>query len=196
MSWVMKILRRLFYVLGLCVLSSSVLVAAPERYKIDTTHSSVSFKIRHLGVSWVQGMFKDYEGEVLFDPEKPEASSVTVTVKAASVDTGNEKRDNHLRNADYFHVEKFPTLSFKSTKVEKTGENRYKVTGDFTLLGVTKPLVVDFIATDEIEGMRGEKRRGGETSFTIKRSDFGMKQSIGPIGDEVHVSLSFAGVKE
>jgi polyisoprenoid-binding protein YceI len=192
----MKILRRLFYVLGLCVLSSSVLVAAPERYKIDTTHSSVSFKIRHLGVSWVQGMFKDYEGEVLFDPEKPEASSVTVTVKAASVDTGNEKRDNHLRNADYFHVEKFPTLSFKSTKVEKTGENRYKVTGDFTLLGVTKPLVVDFIATDEIEGMRGEKRRGGETSFTIKRSDFGMKQSIGPIGDEVHVSLSFAGVKE
>jgi polyisoprenoid-binding protein YceI len=196
MSWLMKILWRLFSVLGLCVLSSSMLVAAPERYKIDTTHSSVSFKIRHLGVSWVQGVFKDYEGEVLFDPEKPEASSVTVTVKAASVDTGNEKRDNHLRNADYFHVEKFPTLSFKSTKVEKTGENRYKVTGDFTLLGVTKPLVVDFIATDEIEGMRGEKRRGGETSFTIKRSDFGMKQSIGPIGDEVHVSLSFAGVKE
>jgi polyisoprenoid-binding protein YceI len=196
MSWLMKILWRLFSVLGLCVLSSSMLVAAPERYKIDTTHSSVSFKIRHLGVSWVQGVFKDYEGEVLFDPEKPEASSVTVTVKAASVDTGNEKRDNHLRNADYFHVEKFPTLSFKSTKVEKTGENRYKVTGDFTLLGVTKPLVVDFIATDEIEGMRGEKRRGGETSFTIKRSDFGMKQSIGPIGDEVHVSLSFAGVKD
>jgi polyisoprenoid-binding protein YceI len=192
----MKILLRSILVLGLCVLTSGVLKAAPERYKIDVAHSSVSFKIRHLGISWVQGVFKDYEGEVVFDPVKPEASSVTVTVQAASVDTGNEKRDNHLRNADYFHVEKFPTLSFKSTKVEKTAKNRYKVTGEFTLLGVTKPLVVDFVGTDEIEGMRGEKRRGGETAFTIKRSEFGMKESIGPVGDEVQVSLAFSGVKE
>jgi polyisoprenoid-binding protein YceI len=192
----MKILLRSVLVLGLCVLTSGVLEAAPERYKIDVAHSSVSFKIRHLGISWVQGVFKDYEGEVVFDPVKPEASSVTVTVQAASVDTGNEKRDNHLRNADYFHVEKFPTLSFKSTKVEKTAKNRYKVTGEFTLLGVTKPLVVDFVGTDEIEGMRGEKRRGGETAFTIKRSEFGMKESIGPVGDEVQVSLAFSGVKE
>ncbi len=172
------------------------LSAAPETFKIDPVHSSVGFKIRHLGISWVNGSFKDYEGQVTLDPEKPETSSVQIAVKAASVDTGNEKRDGHLRNADFFDVEKFPTLTFKSTKVEKTAEGTYRVTGDFTLMGVTKAVTVNFTGTEEVKGMQGETRRGGETSFTIKRSDYGMKNSLGPVGDDVHISLAFSGVKQ
>jgi polyisoprenoid-binding protein YceI len=172
------------------------LTAAPGTYKIDPVHSSVGFKIRHLGISWVNGSFKDYEGLVTLDSEKPEASSVQITVKAASVDTGNEKRDGHLRNADFFDVEKFPTLTFKSTKVEKTAEGTYRVTGDFTLLGVTKAVTVEFTGTEEVKGMQGETRRGGETTFTIKRSDYGMKNSLGPVGDDVQIALAFSGVKQ
>lgn len=195
----MKTPLRAFFlsvVLAALVSAATPLTAAPETYKIDPVHSSVGFKIRHLGISWVNGSFKDYEGQVVFDAEKPEASSVSITVKAASVDTGNEKRDTHLRNADFFNTEKFPTLTFKSTKVEKTGANTYKVTGDFTLLGVTKPMTIDFTGTDLIDGMGGEKRRGGETTFAIKRSEFGMKESLGPVGDEVQIALAFSGVRQ
>lgn len=187
--------KTLFALVLLAAACNPGLYAAPETYKIDPVHSSVGFKIRHLGVSWVNGSFKDFEGQVAFDPDKPENSSVNVNVKAASVDTGSDKRDTHLRKPEYFGVDKYPTLSFKSTKVEKAGPNLYKVTGDFTLLGVTKSVTFDFAATDEVKGMQGEIRRGGETEFVLKRSDFGMKEMIGPIGDEVRVSLAFSGIK-
>ncbi|MDX6766626.1 MAG: YceI family protein [Candidatus Methylacidiphilales bacterium] len=191
----MKKITRFSALILLPLLLVSPAVAAPQVFKIDPVHSSVGFKIRHLGISWVTGSFKEFEGQVSFDPEKPEASSVVVTVQAASVDTGSAKRDAHLKKPELFNVEKFPTLSFKSTKVEKTGDNTYKVTGDFTLLGTTKPLTVEFTGTDEVKGMQGETRRGGETTFVIKRSDFGMNYSIGPIGDDVQVSLAFSGIK-
>lgn len=187
--------KTLFSLVLLTFVCLPGLQAAPETYKIDPVHSSVGFKVRHLGVSWVHGSFKDFEGQVVFDPEKPENSSVNLTVKAASVDTGNEKRDAHLRKPEFFGADKNPTLSFKSTKVEKAGPNLYRVTGDFTLIGVTKSLTVDFTGTDEVKGMQGETRRGGETEFVLKRSDFGMKEMIGPIGDEVRVSLAFSGIK-
>jgi polyisoprenoid-binding protein YceI len=168
--------------------------AAPETFKADAAHSSVGFKIRHLGISWVKGTFKDFEGTAIFDAEKPEMSSVQVTVQAASVDTGNKDRDAHLQKDEFFNVEKFPTLSFKSTKVVKKDGDVYEVTGDFTLMGVTKPVTFTFEASGPIKGMKGETRRGGETEFKIKRSDFGMAKMIGPIGDEVQISLAFEGV--
>jgi len=188
-------IKAIFALVLLATVCHPGLNAAPETYKIDPVHSSVGFKVRHLGVSWVNGSFKDFDGQVVFDPEKPENSSVNVTVKAASIDTGSDKRDTHLRKPEFFGVDKNPTLSFKSTKVEKAGPNFYRVTGDFTLTGVTKSLTVDFTGTDEVKGMQGETRRGGETEFVLKRSDFGMKEMIGPIGDEVRVSLAFSGIK-
>jgi len=192
---IMNILPRLCLLAAVSLALTHPISAAPETYKIDPVHSSIGFKIRHLGISWVNGSFNDFEGQVVFDPEKPENSSVNVIVKAASIDTGSEKRDAHLRKPEFFGVEKAPTLSFKSTKVEKTGPNLYKVTGDFTVIGVTKSITFDFTGTDEVKGMQGETRRGGETEFVLKRSDFGMNHMAGPIGDDVRVSLAFSGIK-
>lgn len=192
MKRILPFLLSVFLVLGF----SGLVQAAPETYDIDPVHSTVEFKIRHLGISWVTGSFGTFSGTAVLDPEKPEASTVNVTVKAESVDTRNAKRDAHLKNPDFFNTEKFPELSFKSSKVEKSGENKYKVTGDFTLLGVTKPVTFEVTGTDLVDGMQGEKRRGGETTFTIKRSDFGMTKNIGPIGDEVQITLAFSGIKK
>ena len=170
--------------------------ALPETYVIDPVHSNVAFKIRHLGISWVNGSFKQFEGKVLLDAEQPEKSSVKVTVQSASIDTATPDRDKHLRSPDFFNVEKFPVLSFESSKVTAKGQNVYEVTGNFTLLGVAKPVTFLFNGSDAVKGMKGETRRGGDTTFTLKRSDFCMSKMIGPIGDEVQVSLSFEGVKE
>lgn len=171
-------------------------VAAPESYKIDTAHSTVSFRVKHFGVSWVRGSFDEFNGSVNFDENNPEKSSVEVIVKADSIDTGNSSRDGHLKTEDFFNTGKFPTLTFKSTNVKKVSDTTYEVTGDFTMHGVTKPLIVKFESLGKHEGKNGEVRRGGETSFTVKRSDFGMSGSIPVVGDNVEVTLAFAGVKK
>ena len=170
--------------------------AAAENYSIDPVHSTVGFKIRHLGISWVTGSFGKFEGTASFDPAQPASSTLAVTVQADSVNTGNADRDKHLRAEDFFHTEKHPTITFKSTKVVKKTDSSYEVTGDMTLLGTTKPVTFTVETTGPVQGMKGETRRGGETTLTVKRSDFGMKNMIGPIGDEVHVTLAFSAVKQ
>lgn len=196
-SFLTQIGRRsaLFFVAGL-VLSGVAAQAAPETFKIDPAHSSVEFKIRHLGISWVTGVFKDFEGTVVYDEADPSKNSIEVTVKADSVDTGNNMRNDHLKKPEYFNVEKFPTLTFKSTKVEKTEKGEFKVTGDFILLGVSKSIEVEVEGSGPVEGMKKEVRRGGETEFTIKRSDYGMKEGVGPVGDEVKITLAFSAIKQ
>lgn len=196
-SLLTRVARRsvLFFVAGL-VFSAAAAQAAPETFKIDPAHSTIEFKIRHLGISWVTGIFKEFEGTVVYDEADPSKNSIEVTVKADSVDTSNGMRNDHLKKPEYFNVEKFPTLTFKSSKVEKTKEGEFKVTGDFTLLGVTKPIEVEVEASGPVEGMKKEIRRGGETEFTIKRSDYGMKESVGPVGDEVKITLAFSAVKQ
>jgi len=192
-------MRNLFIVscvVSVGLMGSLSVTAAPATYEIDPAHSSVDFKIRHLGISWVRGSFGEIAGEVTVDPENPEKSVIEVTVQAASVDTRNDKRDEHLRSDEYFDVENHPTLTFKSSGVKKTGENTYEVTGDFTLLGVTKPITVMLTDSGEIEAQE-KTRRGGEVEeFTISRSDFGMDEMVGPIGDEVHILLAFSTIKK
>ena len=112
-----------------------------------------------------------------------------------SVDTKNEKRDQHLKNADFFNAKQFPVMTFKSTKVEGSGDT-YKVTGDLTLHGVTKPLTLEIKKGGEAKGMEGEIRGGGETKFAIKRSDYGMNFMQGPLGDEINIVVSLEGVKQ
>jgi polyisoprenoid-binding protein YceI len=189
--------RPLLPIALLAIAACSVQAQTAETYRIDPVHSIVEFKIRHLGISWVKGVFREFAGGGAFDPAHPENSHIEVIVQAASIDTGTEKRDTHLRSPDFFNAGKFPTLSFKSTKVEKLGANRYSVTGDFTLLDQTRPVTVEVETSDAAPGLEpGEIRRGGETAFKIKRSDFGMAGMVGPIGDEVQISLSFESVRE
>lgn len=170
-------------------------VNAADTYKIDPVHSSVAFSVVHLGVTNFYGNFKDIAGTVVFDSTDPAKSSVDISVPVESIETRNEKRNQHLKSPDFFDAQKFPTMTFKSTKVEGSGEN-YKVSGDFTLHGVTKPLTVDFKKGPEGKGMQGEVRGGGETRFTIKRSDFGMTFMANALADEINIVLSLEGVKQ
>lgn len=175
--------------------SLAVAARAADTFKIDPVHSSVAFSVVHLGVTNFYGNFKDVAGTVAFDPADPAKSSVDISVPVESIDTRNDKRNQHLKSPDFFDAQKFPAMTFKSTKVEGTGNN-FKVTGDFTLHGVTKPLTVEFKKGPEGKGMQGEVRGGGETRFTIKRSDFGMTFMANAIADEINIVLSLEGVKQ
>lgn len=177
-------------------------VAAPAAWEIDVAHSGVTFQVRHF-FTMTPGRFGQFGGTVMFDEADPANSSVELTIDAASINTDNAKRDEHLRSADFFNVEKFPTLAFKSTKVEKTGTpNVYNVTGEFTMLGVTKPLTVSVevigIGPDSWGGTRG----GFNVTGSINRKDFGMvwNKSLDTgglmLGEEVKISVPLELVKK
>jgi polyisoprenoid-binding protein YceI len=193
----MKPISKLFLAAALAITALATPARAAD-YAIDASHASAMFSISHLGFSKVQGAIKDISGEFTFDPENADKSSVTVTLKAASIDTFNEGRDKHLRNADFLDVEKYPELGFKSKSWKKTGDKTYDVTGDFTLHGVTKIITVPVVHIGSGKGMQGEERAGFSCSFKIKRSDFGMDKMLGDslIGDEVSIEISFEGVKK
>ncbi len=188
--------------LASCTLLFASLLAVPasltraaDTYKIDSVHSSVAFSALHLGITNFYGRFNEVAGDVVFDKENPAKSSVNVTVQTESIDTHNPKRDQHLKSPDFFNSKQFPAITFKSNKVEGSGDS-FKVTGDFTLHGVTKPITVEFKKLGEGKGMQGEMRAGGETKFTIKRSEYGMNFMPGGVGDEITVMLSLEGVKQ
>ena len=117
--------------------------AAPEKYEFDKAHTQILFFVNHLGFSNSQGEFHDYDGGFTFDAENPENSSIDVTIMTESVDMDDEKWDDHLKNADFFNVEKYPSMTFKSTNIEVTGEKTAKITGDLTILETTKPVTLD-----------------------------------------------------
>jgi polyisoprenoid-binding protein YceI len=177
------------------LLSSAGLTAYADTFKIDPVHSSIVFSVKHLGVTDFYGRFNDVSGKVVFDKADPSKSSVEVTIPVESIDTHNEKRDQHLKSPDFFNAKQFPTIVFKSKSVEGTGDT-YKATGDLSLHGVTKPMTLEIKRGTDGKGMEGEIRGGGEARFTLKRSDFGMNFMQGGLGDEVTVLLSLEGVKQ
>jgi len=180
---------------GLVVIVAAV-GAVADSYEIDPVHASLIFRIKHLGVANFYGMFTDMAGTYRYDPEKPQENHVDVTVKTASISTANKARDEHLRGADFFDVEKHPEMRFVSREWKKTGEHTYDVIGDLTLLGVTKPVTARVEFSGEGEGMQGEYRTGFEATFDIRRSEFGMTKYL-PIllGDEVRIILSVEGIR-
>ena len=147
---------------------------AIESWTFDTAHSTVGFWVRHLMVSKVHGRFTQWSGNLAFDPDHPELSSVEVSIDTASIDTREAQRDTHLRSADFFDVEKFPALTFKSTAVAATGTGHYKVTGDLTLHGVTHPAELAVAFTGRAKHPYGGERLGFEASTSINRSDYGV----------------------
>jgi polyisoprenoid-binding protein YceI len=146
--------------------------AATEQFAFDKAHTKVGFQIRHW-VSKVDGRFRDYDGKIAIDRANPANSSVDVTIQAASIDTGSENRDNHLRSPDFFDVEKFPTITFKSTNVVPRGKDLYEVTGDFTMHGVTKSIVVPVRHTGFVNLGKVEKA-GFEITLPLNRKDYGI----------------------
>lgn len=180
------------------VLLSPVPALAADLYTLDPDHTQTIFTIDHLGYSLVTGNFHDLKGTLTLDDKKPEASAVEVTIGTASVDTGVASRDNDLRSSGFFDVAKFPAMTFKSMKVKRRGTRTADVTGDLTLLGVTKPVTLKVTFNRMApDFLRGNKVVAGFTATTtLKRSEFGMKEFVPLIGDEVHIAISAEGIRE
>ena len=177
-----------------CCLSAIPALAGPDKFDIDPVHSMVFFKVEHLGVSNNYGRFNDISGSYTFDEAKPAASSFDVTIKAESVDTHSDKRDQHLRSPDFFNAKQFPVITFKSKCIKKSGDKRYAATGTLQMHGVEKEITVDIEHIGSGDDPWGNFRSGFETVFTVKRSEFGMKYMLGGIGDEVTVHVNIEGI--
>jgi polyisoprenoid-binding protein YceI len=168
---------------------------AVETYKIDTGHSSVGFKVRHFFTP-VPGSFTRFEGTITLDREAWEKSSVEATIEATSIDTANDRRDGDLRGGNFFSVEAFPKLTFKSTSWKKTGEDTFDVTGDLTIKGVTKPVTLAVKLLGIGPGARGAVLSGWEATTRIDRRDFGVSGAQAAVGNEVEVLITIEGVRQ
>ncbi len=175
------------------------LLGAPARagdnYAVDPVHSSVTFMIPHLGISYVHGRFNEVSGQFVVDTDDPGKSTFALAIKIDSVDTNNKKRDDHLRGPDFFNAKQFPQLAFESTSV-KAVEGGYSVTGDLTLHGVKKEVTFALKGGKTAEFPKGTKRIGFTSTLILKRSDFGMDKLLEAVGDEVHIAIGAEGVKK
>ncbi|HRJ50662.1 MAG: YceI family protein [Phycisphaeraceae bacterium] len=164
--------------------------AASPTFKVDAVHSSVLYRIKHLNAAWSYGRFNDISGTFNID----DGGAIDVTVKTASVDSANAKRDGHLQSPDFFSAKEFPEITFKSTSMTRTGDDTFEARGPLTLRGVTRDVTVSIEKTGEGPGQRGQgKVQGFEARFTIKRTDFGINYMVGPLGDEVTLIVSLEG---
>lgn len=164
-----------------------------ETYDVDPVHSVVLFRITHLNVSAFHGRFNDIAGSFTVDDDG--GGSVDITVKAESVDTGNQKRDDHLRSPDFFSVKQFPAITFQSKALKKLDGNRYEAKGTLGLHGVSKEVTVPLERIGSGEGM-GQHRTGFEAVFTIKRSEYGMNYGPGALGDDVRLTVAIEGIRK
>src|SRR6478735_4401887 len=179
-------------ILALFALVAAAASLSAETYNIDPVHSSVGFTLRHM-VSNFTSSFTKVSGTIAYDPAAAEQSSVQATIDIGSVNTANEKRDNHIKSPDFFDAAKFPTATFKSKAWKKTGENTFDVTGDLTIKDVTKEVVLKTTLVGSGPGMGGATLTGWEATTTLKKSEFGL---AGPamlssvLGDDVTVTVS------
>ena len=179
--------------------AAPVAEAPPVTWKIDQSHSDISFRIRHL-VSRVRGTFNDWQGTIVADPRNLAGGSVQVEIKTASIDTNNERRDTHLRSGDFFDAEKHPTITFRSTRVQTRGR-QITVTGNLTMRGITRPVVLRGELTPPA-GAAGKRRIGFEASTTVNRQDFQVAWNRAAegggvvLGDEVEISITVEAVEQ
>ncbi len=192
MKSVKRTIATLFIALTLVVPA----LAQAGSWDMDPAHSEVGFKIRHMMVANVRGVFHDAKGTLQFDAADPGSSSVDVVIQAASIDTGIEKRDNHLRSPDFFDAATFPTLTFKSTKFDKVADGVFKVTGNLAIHGVTKEVVLDVEGLDQqVVDLQGGTRMGAFATTKLNRKDYGLTWNKALeaggwlVGDEVTISL-------
>ncbi len=187
-------------------LAVAFLVPASGRaatWELDPAHSTIGFSIRHMMISSVRGQFRTFTGKATGDPKTPDKAQIEATIDVASIDTANAKRDEHLKSPDFFDVAKFPTMTFKSKNIVAAGPGKAKVTGDLTLHGVTKEVVLEVEGpTDVIKDPMGNTRAGAHATTKINRKDFGIvydKTMDGGglmVGNEVEITIDVEGVQK
>ncbi|HWV09897.1 YceI family protein [Pseudomonas sp.] len=182
--------------LGTALLGAGQAMAADYAIDKQGQHAFVNFKISHLGYSWLYGTFKDFDGSFSFDEKNPEASKVNVTLNTTSVDTNHAERDKHIRSGDFLNVSKHPTATFESTSVKSTGEGAADITGNLTLNGVTKPVVIAAKFVGQGDDPWGGYRAGFEGTTTLKLKDFDIQKDLGPASQEVELIISIEGVRK
>jgi polyisoprenoid-binding protein YceI len=171
-------------------------------WKIDPSHSAITFSVRHMVVSKTRGRFAKFAGDIRFDPQNAAESSVVVDIDPASIDTGDAQRDEHLRSADFFDVAKFPAASFRSIKVEDKGGDKYRLHGHLTVHGVTRPVVLDVSYEGAGKDPWGGERAGFSGSVTIDRKDFGLEWNKALetggllVGEKVELTLEVEAIKQ
>jgi len=169
---------------------------AQDAWQIDPMHSSAQFSVRHLGISTVRGAFTKVSGTIVVDDANPAKDQITASIDAASVDTRVEMRDNDLRSPNFFDVQKYPTITFKSKRIEPAGPGKLKVAGDLTIHGVTKEVVLDVDGpSPAIKDPWGNPRRGASASTKVIRQDFSVNGAPGVVGDEITISLDVEFIK-
>lgn len=171
-------------------------LAQVETWKIDPNHSATQFAVRHLGISTVRGEFKKVSGGTSYDPADPSKTSLEATIDATTVDTRVEMRDKDLRSPNFLDVEKYPTITFKSKRAESAGAGRLKITGDLTIHGVTKEVVLEVDGpTAPVKDPRGNLHMGASATTKINRKDFGVNGAPATAGDEVSITIDAELVK-
>lgn len=195
-------MRTILSVLAIALLGSAA-TAGAVTWEIDPAHSTVGFSVRHMMVSNVRGQFNKFSGSVEVDPANLAGAKVQATIDVASVDTRNEKRDEHLKSPDFFDAAKFPQITFVSKKIEAAGDKKWKVTGALTMHGVTKDVVLDVEGpAGEVKDPMGNTRTGASATATVNRKDFGISFSKTletggvMVGDEITVSLEIEALKK
>jgi len=195
-------MKRLLSLIAAVVLALP-LSALASTWTLDSSHTDAQFKVRHLMISNVKGSFEKIQGQLVLDDQDITKSKVDVIIDMASVNTNIKKRDDHLRSPDFFDVAKFPAMTFVSTKVEQAGPGKLKVTGNLTIKGITKPVVLNVDGlTPEIKDMQGNIRRGASATTTINRKDFGvnwaktMDNGGAVVGEEVAITIEAEFIKK
>lgn len=187
----MRLISTLFLI-GLFAASPAF---AADRYAFDKSHTNILFFISHLGYSETMGKFTDYDGAFTFDEKKPQDSTIDVTLKPAGIRTSSEGLDAHLQKEDFFNTEKFPDIRFVSTGIKITGEKTGDVTGNVTMLGITRPVVLHVTFNKAGQHPKTQDYIAGFTAeAVIRRSEFGMNYGIPMVGDEVRIWISTEGV--
>jgi polyisoprenoid-binding protein YceI len=167
-----------------------------ETWQIDPNHSAAQFAVKHMGISTVRGAFSKLSGTVQYDPNDPSKTTIDVTIDANSIDTRVEARDKDLRSPRFFDVEKYPTITFKSKHAESAGKGKMKITGDLTIKGVTKEVVLDVDGPNgPIKDPRGSEHMGASATTQINRQDFGVSTMPGGIGNDVQITIDVEMVK-
>lgn len=191
--WYITIVFSLVLTLSIIILPDNTKSQDTKKgYNIDTSHSAVIFRAKHMGVSYNYGRFNDFSGTITLDETEVSNSLVELEVKTASIDTANTKRDQHLRSPDFFNAKQFPVITFKSTDVKaKPGkENMLEVVGDLQLHGVKKSITVDVELTGNGSSPQAGELIGYETTFALKRSDYGMNFGMQAVSDDIRITVS------